>query len=42
MKYKPYEMPAHDGIPCGFTRIVMNKNKYKEFLCAKQVDMSGG
>jgi hypothetical protein len=24
---KPYEMPAHYGIPCGFTRIVMDKNK---------------
>jgi hypothetical protein len=27
IKSKPYEMPAHYGIPCGFTRIVMDKNK---------------
>jgi hypothetical protein len=27
IKTKPYEMPAHYGIPCGFTRIVMDKNK---------------
>jgi hypothetical protein len=27
IKSKPHEMPAHYGIPCGFTRIVMDKNK---------------
>jgi hypothetical protein len=27
IKSKPYEMPAHCGIPCGFTTIVMDKNK---------------
>jgi hypothetical protein len=26
IKSKAYEMPAHYGIPCGFTRIVMDKN----------------
>jgi hypothetical protein len=26
IKSEPYEIPAHYGIPCGFTRIVMDKN----------------
>jgi hypothetical protein len=39
IKSKPYEIPAHYGIPCGFTRIVMDKNKIKQFIYVKQIDM---
>jgi hypothetical protein len=32
-KYKPYEMPAHYGIACGFTRIIMDKTYKNSFMC---------